>query len=233
MLALQVQRPPRGRQYHQARSRGQQRGDDLGGARQLFQVVQHQQGPAVPQMLHHRSRLVPVHGQVAGHGLPHHLAIADGGQGGEVDPVREGAAQRCSGVYGQPSLADTARAGEGHQPYPGLTDEGTQPLEVVFPAHQRRGRSRQVGRGTQALQRREALGQSRAGQLADVFRLIDVLQPVEAQVTDGQFGGQPGLRQLPGDLGHHHLASVRGGRDPRGPVQVHPDVPVFVPGRLA
>ena len=89
MLTLQVQRPTRCRQHHQARRRREQRGDNLGATMHLLQVVQHKQGPALTQVQHHRGRLIPVHGQVAGDGLPHHVGVADGGQGAEVDPLRE------------------------------------------------------------------------------------------------------------------------------------------------
>ena len=68
-------------------------------------------------------RLIPVGGEVAGDGLPHHVGIADGCQGTEVDPLREALAERRGGVDGQPCLTYPAGPGERHQPHPRLAYE--------------------------------------------------------------------------------------------------------------
>jgi len=83
----------------------------------------------------------------------------------------------------------------------------------------------------EALQRGEVLPQARGGQLVDAFRRADVLQPVDPQVPHRR-----PLRQRPclleRHLRQHHLAAVRGRGDPRGPVQIHPDMTVLIPGHL-
>src|SRR5262249_11223204 len=55
------------------------------GLVQLLQVVQGQQGPPGAQVLNDGvgGRAVVADVQRAGHGLPHHLGVADGGQGNE------------------------------------------------------------------------------------------------------------------------------------------------------
>ena len=55
---------------------------------------------------------------------------------------------------------------------------------------------------------------------------------MQAQVPQRHPGGQPRLHQQPRRIRQHHLAAVRGRRDPRRPVHIHPHVAVLVPHRL-
>ena len=183
-------------------------------------------------MLGHRAGFAAARIQALGDRLPHHLGIAHGRQRDEEDTVRGGIAERGGGRQGQPRLADAAGPGERQQPDVRRREGSAQPLKILDPADQRGGRHRQAGLGADALQRRERLVQARSDQLDDALWRIDVLEPVGTQVTDGQLRRQPRLRQLPRDVGHHHLTPVRRRHDPRPPVHVYPDVPVFVPGRF-
>jgi hypothetical protein len=92
-----VQRPSGGRQHDQARGGREQPAHHAGGAVQLLEVVQHQQGPAITQVPGHGGSGGPVggHVQAVGDGLPHHPGIADGRQRDKEHPVREVLIQRC------------------------------------------------------------------------------------------------------------------------------------------
>ncbi len=235
MLALHVQRPPGRGQHRQPGAAASSRGHDLGRPVQLLEVVQHQQRPALGQVAGHRlgGLAVAAHVQAVGQGLPHHLGVADGCQREEVHAMRECRVQRRRRGQGQPGLADAAGAGQRHQPHLRLGERGAQVLQVAVPPDQRRHRHRQARLGPRLFSGGKSSRRPGPGQLVDVLRLPDVLQPVKPQVPDGHPGRQPGCRQQPRRLGQHHLTAVRGRRDPRRPVHVHADVAVLVPGRLA
>jgi len=55
---------------------------------------------------------------------------------------------------------------------------------------------------------------------------------VKTQIPHRHITGQPRGRQLPRRLRQHHLPAVRGRRDPRRPVHIHPDAIVVLDGRL-
>ena len=145
--------------------------------------------------------------------------------------MREGVIQRRGRRQGQPRLAHPAGAGQRDQPHVRPGNDRQQALHVVITPDQRRGRHRQAGVSAEALQRGEVLPQARGGQLIDAFRRADILQPVEPQVPDRRPVRQR-ARPLERWLGQHHLAAVRGRCDPRGPVHIHPDIAVLVPGHL-
>ncbi len=229
-----MQRAPGCGQDHQPGRGRQQRRRHRGGAVKLLQVVQHQQGAAFAQVTGHHVRAGPVagHVQAPGNRLPHHLAVTDRRQRDEIPAVRECLVQRRGGGQGQPGLADAARAGQRHQPDVRAGHGGAQGRQLVAAADQRRHRLREARPGAQAPQRRKPLRQARSGELVDVFRCLDVLQPVKAQVAEGNSGREVRRGQQPRRVGRHHLAAVRGRRDPGRPVHVQPHIRVLMPGRL-
>ena len=94
-------------------------------------------------------------------------------------------------------------------------------VDLPLAAEERRGGNRQV-RLVQRLQRREVV----RAELEDALGRAQVLQPVQAEVAHlgaGEVGGR--LRQ-------EHLAAVPGGRDPRRPMHVEPDVALVGPERF-
>ncbi len=234
VFALHVQRPPGCCQDHQFRCGRQQRGHHRGGAVQLLEVVQHQQGLALLQVPGHHVgvRSVAGHVQAGGDRLPYHLAVANRSQRDEVAAVRERIVQQGGGGQGKPGLADAARAGQRHQPDVRAGDGGAQRRQLGIAAYQRRHRCREARPGAQAPQWRELLLQTGDHQLVKTFRRLNVLEPVPAQVTQGHTGGQPRFRQVPRRVRQHHLAAVRSRRDPGGPVHVQPEVTVLVADRL-
>ena len=67
----------------------------------------------------------------------------------------------------------------------------------------------------QGLQRPELARQTLDHELVEPLRLLDVLQPPLAQVTDRHPGRQILLRQLPSSSREQHLTAVAGRADPR------------------
>jgi hypothetical protein len=65
------------------------------------------------------------------------------------------------------------------------------------------------------------------------LRLQEVLQPVQAKVSQPRSGWQAPLDQRPGGVREQDLTAVRRGGDPRGPVHVQPQVVVPAQGPLA
>jgi hypothetical protein len=237
VLGRQLQPLPAGSQHHQPVTGGQQPGHHVGHLRQqMLGVIQHDQHPASLKPGRHRAlqagSLVFPHAQHLRDRAQHLVAAADRRQPGPPQPVRELIPQPGRGLHRQPGLADPPGAGQRHQPAPRPGQHGAQPPDILIPADQSRGRHRKAAGRAQALQRREVLRQARAGQLIDPLRRRQVLQPVHAQIPHRHPGGQPGLRQQPGRIRQHHLPAMRGRRDPRRPVHIHPHIPVLVPHRL-
>ena len=134
LLTGQVQQPPRRRQHPQARSGREQLRHHRGGPVQLLQVVQPQQRLAITQVPGHRvgGRPVAHDVQAVGDHLPHHPRIAHRRQSHEKHPVPELLTQRHRGGQRQPRLADTAGAGQRHQPHPRPDKRSADVLQVAL-----------------------------------------------------------------------------------------------------
>ena len=80
--------------------------------------------------------------------------------------------------------------------------------------------------------RREAARQAVGDELEQALRLGQVLEVVCSEVA--QRGGLRAISEQPGrPLGHDHLTAVRRGGDPRGAMDVDPDVVAVCDERLA
>ncbi len=90
------------------------------------------------------------------------------------------------------------------------------------------GRGGRVG----GSQRREGVLQAGYGQLPDPLGLVEVLQPVLAEVAHVEAVGQGVLDERVGDLRQQDLPAVPGGAQPGRPVYPEPDEPAGPRGRL-
>nr|WP_282205071.1 hypothetical protein [Kitasatospora fiedleri] len=149
MLARGAQRLPGGGEHPQAGRGAQQGVRQLGaGVDQVLAAVQHQQGPAVGELLdqHVQRRAGGVVGQVQRlqHGVAEQQRVLHGGELGEVRAVREAVGQPGGGAQREAGLADAARAGHRDQPGPG--QQGGQLVEFGGPADEAGDLGRQPAR---------------------------------------------------------------------------------------
>ncbi len=153
--------------------------------------------------------------------------VGDSGQVDEPHAVAEGLQQTSGCLQRQPRLAAAARTRERHEPMVGEPrhDRGQlrlAPHEVVE-AHRQVGRHRR-----QRSQRRERCRQAVTEELEDRHRVLQVLEPVLAQLADGCVG-----RECAAGSRHQYLPAVPSGAHSRGDVQGHAVVALAHPPDVA
>ena len=115
----------------------------------------------------------------------------------------------------QPCLPHTTSASERHDPC--LLQRAHNPIQVLFPAHERGDLDRQIPRQrVQRSQRRKLRRQSGRSNLKDALGTRQVTQPMLAQIDQIDILREAIAKQLFGRMGHHDLAAVRNIREPRG-----------------
>ena len=123
----------------------------------------------------------------------------------------------------KPRLARAACAGERDQPR-AVGEHRDELLDLALPADERARGDGQVGR-VERPQRREVA----VAELVQALGVDEILEPVLSEVADRDVALEKSSRRL----GEDDLASVRGGRDAGGAVDVHPDVSLVGDDRLA
>ena len=206
------------------------------GVRDLLEVVEDEQhlpvrdelqGPVPREVLH-----VAGSAQRVGDRRPHQLGAVHRVQRDEEQAVRVGVLQGGGDRERDPGLARPAGTGERHQPDLVVAEQAGDLGELRRPADQRRRGDRQVGAAAEAAQRREVVGQVRHHEVVQVLRLVEVLEPVPAEVADRRLRAEV-ADQGAGGLRDHRLAAAGGGGDPGRAVHVDADVAVLVRLRLA
>jgi hypothetical protein len=81
-------------------------------------------------------------------------------------------------------------------------------------------------------QRREVLGEARAGELEELERFTQILEPVPSEGTEEQAGRRLVSRNLPCRLRDDNLVAVARGADARGDVDIEADVALLEKLRL-
>ena len=122
----------------------------------------------------------------------------------------------------QSRLSRAAGTGQRHEPS-AVAQQSGDFTDLPLTADERTHRPRQVG-VRDRLQRREAL----VSELEDRHRLAEILQPMLAEVCDGDPADE-----LLGRMREQHLAAVRRAHDPRRQVDVVADVLRRIEQRLA
>jgi hypothetical protein len=202
----------------------------------LLEVVQHQEEITVPEVGGQRvedirARLLPHaqgRGDVRGNqGRVRHRAQVDHVHA-VLDPVHllGGDPQR------QARLASAARPGEGEEP--GAAEQLADLGDLALASDERRSRWREV-RPTwpsEGADRWELSRETVDDEVVERLGLVEVLQPVAAEVADRHSLGEGVLDEHPCGLGDQDLAPVCGGGDPGRSVHIDPDVVAAADGTL-
>jgi hypothetical protein len=193
-----------------------------------LEVVQHQEEIPVPEVAGQRVE------QIRARLLPHPQGRGDvrGNQGGvrhraQVDHVHAvvypvdllgGDPQRQAG------LAGAARPGEGEEP--GAGEQFADLGELPLPSDERGSRWRQVRPPwpSEGADRWEVGRETVDDQVVEGLGLVEVLQPVAAQVAGGHPLGEGVTDEGPCGLGEQDLATMSGVGDSGRPIHVDPDV---------
>jgi len=143
----------------------------------------------------------------------HELRVRERSERNPEDAVCELRCELGSHLEAEPRLAAAAGAGEGEEAP--LADQRSHLLELPLSADERRRLRRQVRRAQRAKRRERSLAE-----LKDLFRLAEVLEPVQAEV--GQ--RERALDERARAFGEDDLSPVCGGADAGGPVDIDADV---------
>ena len=153
----------------------------------MFEVVQNQQAPAVPQLLlqgRNGRKVGPLlHAQHTCDSRGNHLRVAHRGQRHEEDAIVELREEAAGHQDGQPGLAASSRASQRDQPIP-LQQPGDLP-ELPLPADEAGQLSRQRAAAPPGPRCRGQPGrgiQAGGGQLEQPDRPVQVLQPALTQI---------------------------------------------------
>ena len=213
LLAPQPQTLAARHEHPQVRARSEDRADAGRRLEQVLEVVEHEQQPAVGDVL---GSVAP--GSERRADRRHDEArVADALQVHPPGAVRVGLDELGGRLQGEPRLARAAGAGERHEARAGTGDERQDVGELALTAEERRCLDGEV-RLMEALDRREVAGP----ELVERFAFGQVLQTVDTerpQLVTGE--------ESCGRLRHEHLPAVAGGADSRRLVDVHADVPLL------
>ena len=193
----------------------------------MFTVVEHQQRRVVAEPLCDRVRrrlvTLQLHTQQRRH-LDRHVAGL--GEWCELDPphsVGEPIHLFGSHLQGEARLAGTTGAGD--RDHPLGRDQSRKSGQLVDPADEGREANRKVVRGgVQRAQRRELTGQLRMGQLVHALGTSEVLEPVLAQVLQGDLVAELVEGQVARRRRHQHLTPERQAAKPCSTDDGHSDV---------
>ena len=211
---------------------GQQPADDDVGVRDLFEVVEHEEGGTVGEEL--QGAFLGGLGRVGrgahrvGDRRPHQHGSVVGGQGHEVRVTRDPVLELARHRDGEPGLPRPAGAGQGHQPNAVAVDHRAD-LRDLPRAPDQLGRVRRQARlGAQAAQRGVLVLEAGTVDVEEVLRFGEVLQPVPPEVAH-PIAVAVAAHQLLRGRGEHDLTAMGRAGDPGGPVDVDADVVVVVP----
>ena len=237
MLAIGAKRGAAADYHFQVRAGlEQRRGKARRLRQQLFEVIYHEQGLPAAQMLDHHVQRQPV----ACHRNPdrlrdngwNHFGIADRGERDEVDTIRKLVEGLSCDLQAQTGLTDAARSGQREQAR--RLDQPLRARHHLRAAHKAGQLGRKViGCAVERAQRRKYIWNSLHEKLIKVLRPCEITQAVQAQVAQLQPLRKTAGHQRLGGLGHQHLAAVGRPRDPRGMMDVEPDVFVAHQRRFA
>ena len=231
VLGRHVQRTARRGDHDQPGAPGQQLGDHRVRTRQLLEVVQHEHGAAVGEVVEQPGRRT-VRGRYVerlGDRRPHHLGRRGRGQRHEVDPVGEVGGQPLRQLDRQPGLARPTRTGQRDQPDARRT-AAVPPSSASSPSRPTNG-SAVAGRLDAAPRLRNGGKSRRRPSTASWNRCSGAgmsLSRCDPRSTQAHPVAAARAHERGGRLGHHHLPAVRGRGDPSGPVHVHADVAAVV-----
>jgi hypothetical protein len=219
VLAGQVKRLAARDQERQVGAGSEQRRQLRGGGGQVFEVVEQEEQPHVPDVLGE----LAAGADGAGRGLHHELRVAERGERDPPDAVGEVISRLGRGLQRQPRLAGPAGTGERDKADVVAAEERREHLELRRAAQEGRGRHRQV-RLVQCLERRmlTVVG------LEDALWCGQVLEPMRAEVLQAGIGQERGRRGA-----DQHLAAVAGSGDAGALVDVGTDVSLVRQQRCA
>ena len=202
----------------------------------MLAAVEDEQPGAVPEMVQHRG------GQVApwllddAEGrrdrLEDEVGVDDGPELDQPRPLVVVVEVIGRQAEAQPRLADAARSDEGQerrdaQDRPGVGELAVAPDEA-------RQLARQVAGATaRGPERPEFADEPVGGDLVQPLEPDEVLEPVLAEVDQGDVRGQVAADEVVAHLGDEDLTAMAGRADPGGHVDVDPDVALVGADRLA
>ena len=178
-------------------------------AHHVLEVVEQQQHPAVADRF--RERPAAEHARRTREDC---RRFGDRGERHPPDAVRILLGGRGGGLEGEARLAAAARAREAQQTDVGASEQFIDLAQLGVPTEERRQRHGQVRR-VERLQRREVI----VAELVDALRRRQVLQAVLAEIVQAVDGNEVVSRAR-----EQHLPAVARCGDPRGAVDVDPDV---------
>ena len=208
----------------------------VGCRHHLFEVVEHEEEPARPEV--RRERLAQV--VIARDREARRLGDRHE-DGGRLARVREIDEEDAVGVVlegvrrrldGQPRLADPARSGQRHEPDRVAAKQARELLELGRAPHQRRRGDRKVVRRRVDRARRRELGvEALRRDLVEPLGRRQVLEAMLAEVSQARAGRHRAADERAGRLRREDLAAVGGRHDSRRPMDV--DAHVDAGGQLS
>ena len=201
---------------------------------QVLEVVEHEQRLLVVQELgqHVCERLRAGFGDAEGlrHRRQHELSVRYPDEPDHENAVGELLDQLRAGLEREPRLPRPGGPGQRDQPHLLLAHQARDRRELVLAPDQRRRLNGQVRRPTlQRSQRRERRRHALGDKLVQPLRLREILEPVQAEVTDLELLTD----ELPCGLREEHLPAVAGGADAGAAGDVETDVARLGDPRLA
>ena len=201
----------------------------VGGRHHLFEVVEHEEHPARPEVRRERFAQVAIARNREARRLGDR--DEDGSRLARVRKVDEEDAVVVvlEGVRGrldsQPRLADPARSGQRHEPTCVAAKQASQLLELGRAPHQRRRGGRKVVRGRiDGARRREVGVEAVRCDLVQPLGRRQVLEAMLAEVPQARARRHRTADEGAGRLRREDLAAVGGRHDSRRPMDVDADI---------
>ncbi len=238
LLAANSQRLPAGDDDLQPRCDGEELGDAGPGFDDLFEVVEDEEqllvAQAVGEHVEGSAGARDGEGENSDDGLE---SVVGGGVGGEVDEphaVTEAVGEVGGDLEPEPGLAGATGPGDGEQPGGRVVEHEPDGGEFLRAAEEVGGLERQVvGSGVEGLEGGEVGAEVGVDELIEVLGLGEILETMDAEVTNGGVGGEVADAEVDGVLREEHLPAVPGRHDASGAVHDRTKVVVVAAEGLA
>ena len=227
LLTRDLERAAAAGQDGEVRAGRQQLVDRCAGPDHLLEVVEHDQhalgADVVDEALDRRATAAIRQHEGLRDRRGHQLRVADGCQLDEPHAVGVVAQSASGDLEAEARLPGAARPGEGQQAV--IRQQSADGVDLRVAAEERRQAGRKVvRRRVEGADRGEVVQQPTDDELPEALRMLEVLEPVLAEVAQLDAVGEGVLHQRAGRVRQQHLPAVRDARDAAGPVDVEADI---------